>query len=92
MEEVKTIKVVANDGKEYEYEIVCAFELPETGKNYVVYTDGTTDESKKLNIYAAVYDPEDETVFDDIETDEEWQAVEKMIESLKAEAGSDNGN
>ena len=83
MEEKKYIKLIDKNGKEVEYEILCAFVLRETEKNYVVYTDNTTDEEGNLNVFAAIYDPDDDTKFEEIKTEAEWDAVESMLQSLE---------
>ena len=43
-EEVMTFKVMNDEGKEVECEVLFTFESDETKKNYIVYTDNTTDE------------------------------------------------
>ena len=39
MEEKMTFKVINDEGKEIECEVLFTFESDETGKNYIVYTD-----------------------------------------------------
>ena len=85
MDDTKKLKIVDNDGKETEYEILSAFQYGKTGKNYVVYTDNTRDENGSINAYAAIYYPDDETRLDPIETDEEWDLVEAALARLKEE-------
>ena len=79
MNEKKYLKVIDNYGKEVEYEILCAFKLQKTGKNYVVYTDNTNDEDGNLNVLASVYYPQDNSKLDSFETDEECQDVDKSL-------------
>ena len=43
MEEKMTFKVFDDNGKEIECEVLFTFESDETHKNYIVYTDNTTD-------------------------------------------------
>ncbi len=43
-EEQMKFKVIDDQGKEIECEVLFTFESDETGKNYIVYTDNTTDE------------------------------------------------
>lgn len=82
MNEKKYMKLIDKNGKEVEYEILCAFELAETEKNYVVYTDNTEDEDGSINVFAAIYDPEDDTKFEEIKTEKEWEAVEAMLQNI----------
>lgn len=83
MNEKKFLKITDNFGKEIEYEILCAFKLEKTGKNYVVYTDNTSDEDGNLNIFASIYYPHDDSKLDSIETAEEWQEVEKRLNDIQ---------
>ena len=83
MDDIKKLKLTDKNGNEQEYEILLAFKLPKTEKNYVVYTDNTKDESGSLNIYASIYYPDDDTRLDSIETEEEWNAIECMLKTLK---------
>ena len=39
-----TFNVIDDNGNNIECEILFTFESDETGKNYIVYTDNTTDE------------------------------------------------
>ena len=70
-----TFTMITKDG-EIEYEILATFKMEKTNKNYLVYTDNTYSDGK-LNIYAATI--ADEENLKDIETDEEWAMVEKVL-------------
>ncbi len=83
MNEAKILKVIDDFGKEVAYEILCAFKLEKTGKNYVVYTDNTNDEDGNLNVFASIYYPQDNSKLDPIETEEEWQEVEKRLKEIQ---------
>lgn len=83
MNETKFLKVTDDFGKEITYEIICAFKLEKTGKNYVVYTDNTNDEDGNLNVFASIYYPQDNSKLDSIETEEEWQEVEKRLKEIQ---------
>jgi len=80
----KTLRIIDESGKEHDYEIVLTFRSDETGKNYVVYKepDDTSDE-----VYAAEYTEEDEEGgrLRPIETDEEWDMIEEVLESFVKE-------
>ena len=42
-------------------------------------------------VYASIYDPDsDETALTPIETDEEWQIIESILQELQEEAGKEN--
>lgn len=86
----------SEDGSLKECEALFMFESPETKRNYLVYTDNSTDEDGNLTVFASAYDsknPIEEggtlTPFDlvPIETDEEWQIVESVLTSVMSEDG-----
>lgn len=83
MKEKMMMKLIDKNGKEVEYEILTAFQLSKTGKNYIVYTDNKNDEQGKLNVFASIYYPDDDSRLDSIETKEEWEAVESALAALK---------
>lgn len=90
-EEVMTFKVMDDNGKEIECEVLFTFESEETKKNYIVYTDNTTDDDGNTKVYASVYNPnEAETKLMPIETDKEWKIIETILEEIQSEAN--NGN
>jgi len=87
MKERMTFKVNDENGKEIECEVLFTFESEETKKNYIVYTDNTTDEEGNTKVYASIYTPgEDPTTLLPIETDKEWKIIEAILEEVQAEA------
>ena len=92
-EEVMTFKVVNDEGKEVECEVLFTFESDETNKNYLVYTDNTLDDEGNTKVYASIYNPnEDETKLLPIETDKEWKIIETILEELQNEATNSKGD
>ncbi len=88
-EETMTFKVINDEGKEVECEVLFTFESDETKKNYIVYTDNTIDEEGNTKVYASIYNPdEDETKLLPIETDKEWKIIETILEELQNETAS----
>lgn len=86
-EEVMTFKVMNDEGKEVECEVLFTFESEETKKNYIVYTDNTTDNDGNTKVYASIYNPnEAETKLLPIETDKEWKIIETILEEIQSEA------
>lgn len=79
----RTLKVVDNDGREIEYEVLLVFTLRKTGKNYVVYTDNTVDDNGNLNVFASIYFKEDDSRLEQIETEEEWNEIEKRLKKIQ---------
>lgn len=84
----KNVFTVMNDeGKEVECEVLFTFESEETKKNYIVYTDNTTDKDGNVKVYASVYDPKGEnTELLPIETEREWKIIETILESIQEES------
>lgn len=91
MEEKLTFKITGEDGKEIDCEALFTFEGKETGKNYIVYTDNTTDEEGNTKVYASIYDPEKQDQnLQPIESEEEWKMVEEILDELTKAAMEGN--
>ena len=85
-DQTMTFKVIDDEGKEIECEVLFTFESDETGKNYIVYTDNTQDEEGNTKVYASIYNPdEDETKLIPIESDKEWKIIETILDELQKE-------
>ena len=90
-EETMTFKVINDEGKEVECEVLFTFESDETKKNYIVYTDNTLDEEGNTKVYASIYNPDqDETKLLPIETDKEWKIIETILEELQNETANNS--
>lgn len=78
--EFETLIVTDEEGNEIECTIIMTFESEEFNKSYVVY-QVNDDESGEY--YAASYNPEDgdEGNLEPVETDEEWDLIEEVLES-----------
>ena len=89
-DETMTFKVINDEGKEVECEVLFTFESDETKKNYIVYTDNTLDEEGNTKVYASIYNPDqDATKLLPIETDKEWKIIETILEEIQSEAFKD---
>ena len=92
MEEKMTFKAVNAEGKEVECEVLFTFESDETKKNYIVYTDNTTDEEGNVKVYASTYNPNSiESELMPIETESEWRIIETILEEIQAEVQGNSG-
>ena len=92
MEGKNIFKVVGDNGKEIECEVLFTFDSEETKKSYMVYTDNTTDENGNVRVYASVYNPDAEnTELMPIESEREWKIVETILESIQEE-NNNNSN
>ena len=92
-DEVMTFKVISDEGKEVECEVLFTFESEETKKNYIVYTDNTTDEEGNTKVYASIYNPDEaETKLLPIESEKEWKIIETILEEIQSEASKENND
>ena len=78
--------MIDENGNEIVYDVLFTFESEETHKNYIVYTDNTKDENGNVEVYASIYDPNDpHSKLEAIETEKEWQVIEKILETIQEE-------
>ena len=86
MEDKNKFTLLDEDGKKVECEILFTFNSEETKKDYMVYTDNTTDEDGNVKVYASLYDPKaSKTELIPIETDREWKIIETILDSIQKE-------
>lgn len=90
MTEDMTFTVVNDEGKEIKCDVLFTFDSEETGKNYIVYTDNTKDESGNIKVYASIYNPEDTTKLEPITSDKEWKIIQIVLDEVMAEAKKEN--
>ncbi len=84
--EKNTFTVLGEDGKEIVCHVLFTFESDETGKNYIVYTDNSKDDKGNIQVFASIYDPNDqETKLEPIETEKEWKIIETILNTLQEE-------
>ena len=80
----KKILTITENGIDKEYEILLAYVWSKTGKNYVVYTDNSTDEDGSIRVYASVFDPTGNNPdLLPIETEKEWLVIENILASVQ---------
>ena len=77
---------IDNDNNEKKMRVLYTFDLVETGKNYIVYTDDTKDGNGLIKVYASCYNPNKKTTdLLPIETDKEWKLIEGIFNNLNKE-------
>ncbi len=89
--EKNSFTVINNEGKEVRCDVLFTFDSNETGKSYVVYTDNTRDPNGNIQVYASIFNPEDdgeESELSPIETEKEWAVIESILKSLQEEIGN----
>ena len=75
------ISVMIN-GQAKEYDVILTFKNDINNKDYVVYTDNEYDNSDKLRIFAAVYNPLTNEFVSNVETQEEWSEIYKILDTV----------
>lgn len=81
-----TFTIIGDNGEEIKCEILFTYEDEKTKKDYIAYTDNTTDEEGNTKVYASIYNPEEENpVLLPIESEEEWKIIEGILTSLSSE-------
>lgn len=85
--EDKTFTVIDENGNETLCEIIFTFHSEEYNKNYVIYSMPGKEEEDELEVSAACYEEsgENEGILKPIETDEEWELVEQVLEEFDEE-------
>jgi len=87
MDKKNTFTVINDNGEEITCEVLFTFESDETGKNYIVYTDNTTDDSGNIKVYASIFNPEEESCnLEPIETEREWKIIETILEEIQKQS------
>ena len=90
MEDKNTFTVINEEGKEVVCNVLFTFDSDETKKSYIVYTDNTKDKQGNIQVYASIYDKEQEDNMEllPIETDKEWKITETILNELQEEVKS----
>lgn len=89
--EKMTFKVINDEGKEVECEVLFTFDSDETKKSYIAYTDNTVDEMGNTKVYASIYTPNENPVnLIPIETEKEWKIIETILNTLQEQAKENN--
>lgn len=84
----KHITVIDEDGNEQLCEVLFTFESEEFGKSYVLYYPvGSEDENGDIDIHASSFSSTEteEGELQPIETDEEWDLIEEMLNTFLEE-------
>lgn len=86
----KQITVVDEDGNEQLCEVLFTFESEEFGKSYVLYypVGAENDDEDDIEIHASSFVPSEENEegeLQPVETDEEWDMIEEMLNTFMAE-------
>lgn len=76
------IKVINENGEEVEAEVLLYFNLESTGKDYILYTFGETDEQQMETIHASILEQTDDGYKLDTMPDEDWETVKEIMREI----------
>lgn len=86
--QIKDNILILKDDKnqEVEYEIIATVSSKENNKDYIIFTDNSLDDDGCIITFASIYDHtgKDNKLYP-IESDEEWEFVEKLLSNLDDE-------
>ena len=80
--------IQGDDGKDIECHLLFSFESENTGKVYIVYTDGSTDENGNLSVFASAveeYINDEDVTFSAITTQAEWAEIDEKLNEYLSE-------
>ncbi|MDQ0299807.1 uncharacterized protein YrzB (UPF0473 family) [Salibacterium salarium] len=90
-EEKERIVIPDEDGNEHLFDMLFTFDVDDTGYSYMVLTAAGEQESEdeEVEVFAFRYEEEEgeedsELSLFPIETDEEWNMVEEMVETFSS--------
>lgn len=87
-DEKMTVIAPGANGEPVEYDVLFTFDSDVTDKSYIAYTDNTLDENGNIKVYASIYDPDNLENLSDIETEEEWNLVNNVLNRIIEEANT----
>lgn len=84
--------ITNNKGEELECNVLFTLDDDKLNKSYIVFTDNTLDDNGQIKVYANYYDPTGKDLsLGKIETEEEWENIEKILSSLNEKIEDANG-
>ena len=86
MEDKNTFKIINDNGEEIMCDVLFTFDSEETKKSYIVYTDNSKDEQGNVQVFASIYDPnQEDQKLEPITTEQEWKVIETILNTLQEE-------
>lgn len=94
LEEKERIIIPDDNGDEHLFEVLFTFDVDDTNQSYIAVVPVEQAEEDEVEVYAFRYeekdnDDEDLSLFP-IESDEEWEIVEEMLQTLADEDDHEN--
>lgn len=95
LEERERIIIPDDKGDEHLFEVLFTFDVDETNQSYIAVVPVEQAEDDEVEVYAFRYeeqgnDAEDDLSLFPIESDEEWEMVEEMLQTLAEEEEDEN--
>ncbi|WP_047986369.1 DUF1292 domain-containing protein [Ornithinibacillus californiensis] len=87
IEEKERIIIPDENGEEHLFEVLFTFDVDDTGNSYIAVVPAEQQDDEEVEVYAFRYDEKEDgdiTLFA-IESDEEWEIVEEMLNTLAEE-------
>ncbi|WP_068674417.1 DUF1292 domain-containing protein [Oceanobacillus sp. Castelsardo] len=87
LDKKERIIVPDENGEEHLFEVLFTFDVDQTGNSYIAVVPVEQADDEEVEVYAFRYEEtekEDITLFP-IESDEEWEMVEEMLNTLADE-------
>ncbi len=81
-----TFKIINDNGEEVMCDVLFTFDSEETKKSYIVYTDNSKDAEGNVQVFASIYDPnQEDQKLEPIKTEQEWKVIETILNTLQEE-------
>ncbi|WP_182200504.1 DUF1292 domain-containing protein [Paraliobacillus salinarum] len=88
LEEKERIIIPDENGEEHLFEVLFTFDIDENGQSYIAVVPVEQKDDEEVEVFAFRYEDkenEDDLALFQIETEEEWQMVEEMLNTLTDE-------
>jgi uncharacterized protein YrzB (UPF0473 family) len=88
LEEKERIIIPDENGEEHLFEVLFTFDVDQTGESYLAVVPADQKEDEEVEVFAFRYEEkteEDDLTLYQIESDEEWEMVEEMLNTLTDE-------
>ena len=83
--------ITNNKGEVLVCDVLFTFDDDKFKKSYIVFTDNSLDENGNIKVYANTFDPTGKDPnLGKIESEEEWENIEKLLSSLQEKIGDDS--
>ena len=79
------VVMIRRDGSKVQLDKLITFDDEANNKSYIIYTDNSKDEDGNLMVLASIYNEDNGVRLDPIETEEEWDEVEKLLNKMSKE-------